>query len=181
MPGPVRTRSEAAGARPVVTFGRFVLDPANATLRRGATPVPLTPKAFDVLAYLVARAGRLVTKDEFLDRVWPGVFVGDAVLKVCIREIRQALGDDPQRPAFIETAHKRGYRFVAPVAPLAAPDPRAEAAPPPTHYAHSADVNIAYQVIGDGPIDLVFVMGWVSHLDWFWAEPSFARLRPSRA
>jgi hypothetical protein len=44
-----------------------------------------------------------------------------------------------------------------------------------TRYAHSADVNIAYQVVGSGPIDLVFVMGWVSHLDYFWVEPSFAR------
>ena len=47
--------------------------------------------------------------------------------------------------------------------------------PPPTRYARSGDVSIAYQVLGDGPIDLVFVMGWVSHLDYFWREPSFAR------
>ena len=46
---------------------------------------------------------------------------------------------------------------------------------PPTHYARSGDVNIAYQVVGDGPFDLVFVMGWISHLDYFWTEPSFAR------
>jgi pimeloyl-ACP methyl ester carboxylesterase/DNA-binding winged helix-turn-helix (wHTH) protein len=166
-----------------VAFGPFVLDPGNAALRRGAAPVALTPKAFAVLEHLVAHAGRLVTKDDFLDAVWPGVFVGDAVLKVCIREIRQALGDDPHQPAFIETVHKRGYRFVAAVTPesaaAAVPAPAAEPRdlphPPPTHYAQSGDVNIAYQVIGDGPIDLVFVMGWVSHLDYFWAEPSFAR------
>lgn len=47
--------------------------------------------------------------------------------------------------------------------------------PPETRYARSGDVHIAYQVVGDGPIDLVFVMGWVSHLDWFWQEPRFAR------
>jgi pimeloyl-ACP methyl ester carboxylesterase len=47
--------------------------------------------------------------------------------------------------------------------------------PPPTRYAKSGDVSIAYQILGDGPIDLVFVMGWVSHLDWFWEEPRFAR------
>ena len=52
----------------------------------------------------------------------------------------------------------------------------AEPAPvPETHYARSGDVNIAYQVIGDGPIDVVFVMGWVSHLEYFWTEPRFAR------
>ena len=43
------------------------------------------------------------------------------------------------------------------------------------HYARSGDVNIAYQVLGNGPLDLVFVMGWVSHLEYFWREPSFAR------
>jgi pimeloyl-ACP methyl ester carboxylesterase len=180
VPGHVRARSAVRDgeAREPVAFGDFRLDPANAALTRGDTPVPLTPKAFAVLELLVDHAGRLVTKDEFLDQVWPGVFVGDAVLKVCIREIRQALGDDSHQPAYIETVHKRGYRFVAPVTPAvpAAPaEPRDLHVPPPTRYAQSGDVNIAYQVIGDGPIDLVFVMGWVSHLDYFWAEPSFAR------
>ena len=66
-------------------------------------------------SYLAAHAGRLVPKQELLDAVWPGVFVGDAVLKVTIREIRKALGDDPRTPRFIETAHRRGYRFIAPV------------------------------------------------------------------
>ncbi len=183
MPGHVRARSAGRDGegRAIVTFGDFCLDPANATLKRGGAPIAVTPKAFGVLELLVARAGQLVTKDEFLDRLWPGVFVGDAVLKVCVREIRQALGDDHHEPTFIETVHKRGYRFiaaVATVAPAAPPVPAAEAAeftPPQTRYAESGDVSIAYQVIGDGPIDLVFVMGWVSHLDYFWAEPSFAR------
>jgi len=97
---------------------------------------------------------------------------------VCVREIRQALGDDHHQPTFIETVHKRGYRFVAEVATVAPAAPVADAGeftPPLTRYAQSGDVSIAYQVVGDGPIDLVFVMGWVSHLDYFWAEPSFAR------
>ena len=182
MPGPVRARTSTADARRCpVTFGDFCLDPANATLKRGTTAIALTPKAFGVLELLAARAGQLVTKDEFLDRLWPGVFVGDAVLKVCVREIRHALGDDHHEPTFIETVHKRGYRFIAPVstvapaaAPASVPD-GIEFTPPQTHYAQSGDVSIAYQVVGDGPIDLVFVMGWVSHLDYFWTEPSFAR------
>lgn len=57
----------------------------------------------------------------------------------------------------------------------AAPDATAADAVPVVRYAHSGDVNIAYQVFGNGPIDLVFVMGWISHLEWFWREPSFAR------
>jgi pimeloyl-ACP methyl ester carboxylesterase/DNA-binding winged helix-turn-helix (wHTH) protein len=159
-----------------LTFGEFRLDPASGQLYRGETPVPLTPKAFAVLDHLAAHAGRLVAKRDLLDAVWPGVFVTDAVLKVAIREIRRALGDDSHQPRFIATAHRRGYRFVASVA---SPSPPA-AAPvlnqaPRVHYAHSGSVNIAYQVIGSGALDLVFVMGWVSHLEYFWNEPHCAR------
>jgi pimeloyl-ACP methyl ester carboxylesterase len=117
-----------------------------------------------------------VPKKELLDAVWPGVFVGDAVLKVTIREIRKALGDSPQTPHYIETAHRRGYRFI-PTVDAADPPTRSITTPAPSdvHYARSGDVNIAYQVVGGGPIDLVFVMGWVSHLEYFWNEPSFSR------
>ena len=169
------------------SFGAYRLDPVAGLLRKGAAVVPLAPKAFAVLQYLVQRPGQLVTKDELLDVAWSDVNVGDGALKVCVREIRRALEDDPRNPRFIETAHRRGYRFVAAVglapapaasaaaAPLSPPAPVAVADLPTTRYARSGDVNIAYQVIGGGPIDLVFVMGWVSHLDYFWAEPSFAR------
>jgi pimeloyl-ACP methyl ester carboxylesterase/DNA-binding winged helix-turn-helix (wHTH) protein len=166
-------------------FGPFRLDPASGQVYRGASVVPLTPKAFGILHVLAGRAGELVSKRELLDAGWPGVFVGDAVLKVTIREIRKALGDDPRAPRFIETAYRRGYRFVATV--QAVPPAAAGALPattvqgtgsadlPPVRYAHSGHVNIAYQVIGSGPPDIVFVMGWVSHLEYFWREPSFAR------
>ena len=179
-------------------FGPFRLEIADATLWHGSQSLPLTPKAFSVLQCLVQRPGRLVTKDELYNAVWPGVFVGDAALKVCVLEIRRVLGDDAKAPRFIETVHRRGYRFIAPVTDApdrAATFARSEAAPrraarpagrrrsaadrpvqpPETHYARSGDVNIAYQVVGDGPLDLVFVMGWVSHLEYFWKEPSFAR------
>jgi len=184
--------------QPTVLFGPFRLEIGDASLWNGAQSVPLTPKAFSVLQCLAQRPGRLVTKQELIEAVWPGVFVGDAVLKVCVREIRRALADDPKVPQFIETVHRRGYRFIAPVAepPDAIRRARADAeagsaaalsspaeigAPvetflsPETRYARSGDVNIAYQVVGDGPFDLVFVMGWVSHLEYFWKEPSFAR------
>jgi pimeloyl-ACP methyl ester carboxylesterase len=153
-------------------------------LYQGAATVPLTPKAFALLQFLAEHAGRLVPKHELLDAVWPNVFVGDAVLKGTIREVRKALGDDHHTPRFIETAHRRGYRFVSPVS-ATSPSPAAPAAgheanrpipvAPRVRYAHSGSVNIAYQVVGNGPIDLVFVMGWVSHLEYFWNEPSFAR------
>jgi len=168
----------------LLTFDRFRLDPASGQLYGDSRPVPLTPKALSLLEYLAERPGRLVRKSELLDAVWPGTFVADGALKVCIREIRRALGDNPQAPRFIETAYRRGYRFIAdvarspiPTAPAIAP-PAVEplpVTPGPVQYARSGDVNIAYQLCGNGPVDLVFVMGWVSHLEYFWKEPSFAR------
>jgi pimeloyl-ACP methyl ester carboxylesterase len=163
---------------PSLTFGPFRLDPAAGHLYRGSVPVPLPPKAFALLEHLARQAGRLVSKQELLEAVWPGVFVTDAVLKVSIRELRRALGDDSSAPQFIETAHRRGYRFIATVetAEVGSGSGHIAALPssPRVHYARSGSVNIAYQVVGSGPVDLVFVMGWVSHLDYFWSEPAFA-------
>ena len=105
----------------ILTFGDYRLDSVSGHLYLRAVPVPLTPKAFSLLEYLASRPGRLVPKQELLDAVWPQVFVGDAVLKGTIREVRKALGDDPHSPRFIETAHRRGYRFVAPVTASAGP------------------------------------------------------------
>ncbi|MBI3799389.1 MAG: AAA family ATPase [Deltaproteobacteria bacterium] len=96
-------------------FGLFRLDPENQCLWRGRRRVTLKPKAFAVLRYLVEHSGRLVSKSELLDAVWPDVSVSEGILKFCVREIRAALGDDAQAPRFIETLHRRGYRFVAPV------------------------------------------------------------------
>jgi DNA-binding winged helix-turn-helix (wHTH) protein/predicted ATPase len=94
-------------------FGSFQLDSGNARLSRGGETVPLTPKAFDTLHYLAQHPDQLVTKDELLKAIWPDVIVGDASVKVCIREIRKALDDDAQQPKYIETVHRRGYRFIA--------------------------------------------------------------------
>jgi pimeloyl-ACP methyl ester carboxylesterase/DNA-binding winged helix-turn-helix (wHTH) protein len=183
-------RSPRPTDEPAIMFGPFRLEIADATLWHGSQSLPLTPKAFSVLQCLVQRSGRLVTKDELYTAVWPGVFVGDAALKVCVLEIRRVLADDAKAPRFIETVHRRGYRFIAPVSSVGyeaatavqpatpaidAPPTVDSLQPPETHYARSGDVNIAYQVVGDGPLDLVFVMGWVSHLEYFWKEPSFAR------
>ncbi|HMG34099.1 MAG TPA: AAA family ATPase [Blastocatellia bacterium] len=94
----------------------FCLDLVNERLQRGSRAIPLRPKAFAVLNHLRGRAGQLVTKEELLNVVWPEAFVGEAVLKVTIRQIREALGDDPKCPRFIETAHRRGYRFIGQIA-----------------------------------------------------------------
>lgn len=95
-----------------VIFDPFCLDRANECLWRGSRVIKLRPKAFAVLNLLIGNCGQLVTKDEILAIVWPNTFVTDAVLKVAIRQLREALDDDPKAPEFIETAHRRGYRFI---------------------------------------------------------------------
>jgi DNA-binding winged helix-turn-helix (wHTH) protein len=94
-------------------FGPFRMDLAGEQLwRDDGALVALKPKTFAVLRYLTDHPGRLITKQELLDRLWSDMHVGDAVLKTQIREIRQALGDSVRAPRFIETAHRRGYRFI---------------------------------------------------------------------
>ncbi len=93
-------------------FGAFRLDRRNECVWRGDAEVALTPKAFAVLDHLWSHAGQLVTKKSLLDTVWGDTVVGDAVIKVCVREIRKALDDDPKEPRFIQTVHRRGYRFI---------------------------------------------------------------------
>jgi DNA-binding winged helix-turn-helix (wHTH) protein/predicted ATPase len=98
-----------------IFFHPFRLDPTNECLWKGTKAINLRPKVFAVLDYLLSRPERLVTKEELLNAVWPETFVGEAVLKVAVRQIREALGDDPKSPRFIETAHRRGYRFIGPI------------------------------------------------------------------
>jgi predicted ATPase/DNA-binding winged helix-turn-helix (wHTH) protein len=96
-------------------FGPFRLDPTNECLWRGNKEIRLHPKAFVLLRYLVDRRGQMVTKESLLETLWPAVNVTEAVLSVYVAEIRKALGEDPKKPTFIETLHRRGYRFIAPV------------------------------------------------------------------
>ena len=89
----------------------------NQCLWRGTDQISLSPKAFSVLLYLAERHGRLVTKQELLDAVWPDIHVTEGVLKRAVLEIRKVLDDDPEEPRFIQTLHRRGYRFISATAP----------------------------------------------------------------
>jgi DNA-binding winged helix-turn-helix (wHTH) protein len=100
------------------SFGPFRLDPSNARLWRGTQALALTPKAFELLQYLLEHAGELVTKEALFTAVWPDAVVSDSALKVCMAEIRRALQDDPRTPQFIKTEHRRGYRVICPVQTL---------------------------------------------------------------
>jgi TolB-like protein/DNA-binding winged helix-turn-helix (wHTH) protein/Tfp pilus assembly protein PilF len=97
------------------SFKTFRLDTENHLLWRNGDRVPVAPKGFDVLAYLVDHAGRVVTQEEILEALWSETYVNPEVFRKYIQEIRKALGDRPDKPEFIETLPKRGYRFVAPV------------------------------------------------------------------
>ena len=102
--------------QPQILFPPFRLDPINERLMRDQEIIPLRPKSFAVLQYLAERPNRLVRKEELIEAVWPEPYVTDTLLKGCVTEVRKALGDDPAAPRFIETAHRRGYRFVAQIA-----------------------------------------------------------------
>jgi|SRR5215831_2627192 len=99
-----------------ILFPPFRLDLLNECLWQGERPIALTLKAFAVLHYLLEHPAHLVTKEALLTAVWPDTVVSEAVLKVCIGEIRKALGDQYKAPRFIETLHRRGYRFIGKVA-----------------------------------------------------------------
>src|SRR5215211_8249875 len=99
-----------------LTFGRYRLDPRDG-LMSGAREVKLTPKALSLLSFLAERPGDVITKDELFAALWPETAVGDAALVTCIQEVRSALKDDARQPRYIETLHRRGYRFIGKAAP----------------------------------------------------------------
>jgi DNA-binding winged helix-turn-helix (wHTH) protein/Tol biopolymer transport system component len=111
----VTTRESSADAhrRRQYRFGEFVLDLENGFLRRNGQDVPLRPKSFEVLTYLVVHHGKLVTKNELVEAVWPDTAVTDNSLSQCLFEIRRALDDDSQTA--IRTVARRGYVFDMPV------------------------------------------------------------------
>ena len=96
-------------------FGPFRLDSANHCLWRAEERISMTPKAFDVLRFLVERTDRLVTQEEILEGLWPEIYVNPEGVRKYILEIRKVLGDQPNEPLFIETLPKRGYQFIAKV------------------------------------------------------------------
>ena len=99
----------------VYRFGPFALDPSAFRLLRDEQVIQLSPKIIDLLLYLVARPSVLVSKDELFKALWPDVAVTDNALTQAVSELRQALGDDPSEPSYIQTVARRGYRFIAPV------------------------------------------------------------------
>jgi TolB-like protein len=109
----------ADGMGHIAVFGDVRFNKHSGELQHEDRVARLTPKAAAVLIALLEQAPALVSKEELLQRVWGGRSVGEEVLTTCIQELRRALDDDARNPRFIETRHRRGYRFVAPVTPSA--------------------------------------------------------------
>src|SRR5438270_12234707 len=105
----------SAEAGRVYEFEDFTLDPSAKTLCRDNQRVSLTPKVFDMLQFFVEHPGRLLGKDELMENLWQGRFVEESNLSFNVKMLRRALNDDAQRPRFIETVPRRGYRFIAEV------------------------------------------------------------------
>lgn len=103
-------------------FGEFVLDPAKRTLSRADSPISLTPKAFDVLIFLVRNPNRLVAKEELLRAVWGDTFVEEGNLTQYISHLRRALGDNSEDTRLIATITRKGYQFTARVTVAEAAD-----------------------------------------------------------
>lgn len=146
-------------------FKPFRLDPREQVLWRVAmqdelSPVHITAKAFDVLRYLVEHPGRLITHDELLDALWPGIAVQPEILKGHILAIRHALGDDARAPRYVETLRGRGYRFIAEVTGPAQNTPIREPRPPLVgRQAALATLQAALTTAHQGRLQVMFVDG----------------------
>ena len=130
-----------------VGFGPFTFDRANGLLRHGVRELPLPPRVLGVLDFLVLRAGEIVPKQEIIDSVWKEAFVTDTSLAEAISVLRQALSDDPQAPTYVQTVHRRGYRFVAPVTLLAPLSPANGSVPKASEPVERASPSIGGQLV----------------------------------
>jgi DNA-binding winged helix-turn-helix (wHTH) protein/pimeloyl-ACP methyl ester carboxylesterase len=156
-------------------FGPFHLDVRERRLCRGSEVIPLRLKVFDTLLVLVENAGRLVTKQELLDTVWPETTVEENNLNHNVSVLRKALGEKATGQQYIETVPRVGYRFAAPVDAAvlqtgASAGATAKARQEIRYCTTSDGVRLAYATTGHGP-PLVKASNWLTHLDFEWGSP----------
>jgi DNA-binding winged helix-turn-helix (wHTH) protein/pimeloyl-ACP methyl ester carboxylesterase len=159
-------------------FGPFHLDARERRLSRGDEVIPLRLKVFDTLLVLVENAGRLVTKQELLDAVWPETTVEENNINHNVSVLRKALGERATGQQYIETVPRVGYRFAAGVEATvvrARPSPASRSALAKARqeirYCTTSDgVRLAYAITGSGP-PLVKASNWLTHLDFEWGSP----------
>lgn len=159
-------------------FADFRLDPAEKILLRDGQSVPLTPKVFETLQILIENSGRLLEKDELMQRLWQDRFVEESNLTFNIKMLRKALGDRTQQPSFIETVPRRGYRFIAEVREISA-----ESTPEKTDR-HTAskknfsmpDIRAFYLPAGAVALSLISIMFFVGRIERASKSPGDATL-----
>src|SRR5215213_3672080 len=95
----------------MIRFGSFQIDPRTWELSKDGAAVDLSPRLVEMLGFIVSKAGQIVTKEELLEKFWPGVNVTENTLTRAIADIRKAIGEDAASPRFLQTAARRGYRF----------------------------------------------------------------------
>jgi Tol biopolymer transport system component/DNA-binding winged helix-turn-helix (wHTH) protein len=127
-------------------FGAFELDPSTGELRKSGISIRLHPQPFRLLLMLLERPAQIVTREEIRSSLWgDNTFVDfDRSINFCVNQIRGALGDDAEKPRFVETLPRRGYRFIAPVELLSAPSARPRLVPIP-------EIRPATDAAGPGP------------------------------
>ena len=161
-----------------VAFGGYRFETESGRLWSGAREIRLTPKASEVLTTLVLHAGELVSKEDLFSTVWNGTAVSDDALTSCIQELRRALKDDSKEPRFIETRHRRGYRFIAPLSQddeAPAVESGRQSSEQEIRFCTTSDgVSIAYSAVGTGPY-IVRVLGHFTHLEAEWEWPDLRR------
>jgi DNA-binding winged helix-turn-helix (wHTH) protein/pimeloyl-ACP methyl ester carboxylesterase len=164
----------------VYEFGNFRLDVRERRLLRDGQPIALTAKVFETLRVLLERPGRLVTKDELMQHLWPDTVVEENNLTQNISVLRRALGEQRAGLGFIETVPRVGYRFLAEVRRPGSTH-RAPLPPPPAASSRTLrqeirfcttpdDVRIAYSAVGAGP-PLAKTANWLSHIEHEWDSP----------
>lgn len=164
------------GQRGTHRFGPFHLDIRERRLSREGEIIPLRFKVFDTLAVLVENAGRLLTKQELLDAVWPETAVEENNLNHTISVLRRALGEKATGQEYIETVPRVGYRFLAEVTNSSPLDPAPPTAPQRSlrqeiRFCTAHDgIRIAYATVGHGP-PLVKAANFLNHLEYEWESP----------
>lgn len=157
----------AENSAQILTFGDYAIDLAACEIRRLGEVTPVEPQVFDLIAFLAARPGRLITKDEIIEAVWGGRIVSDSAVATRINAARRALGDDGAKQQLIKTVRGRGFRFDAKVTPAGAPETPAASKSAPAldvRYCKSKDgVSLAFADQGSGPA-LVKAAHFLTHL-----------------
>ena len=164
-----------ATVRRAYRFGTFHLDVRERRLSRDGEVIPLRLKVFETLLVLVENAGRLVTKQELLDAVWPATAVEENNLNHNVSVLRKALGEKVTGQQYIETVPRVGYRFASPVdaaepQTAAAAASLAKARQDMRYCTTSEGIQLAYATAGNGP-PLVKASNWLTHLDFEWGSP----------